>query len=231
MNEKRRLWLVLIGVLAGGLAFWPVLSSVQSAPSAPIVAIGDSITWYSHSHTGSWPDDLSRLLGQPVLNRGIGGNAVVAQYYPSAGPALITRFASDASAVQGVRTVIVLDGHNDIRYTKTDQSGAVVAGLTAVIAEAHAAHVRVLCGTLVPFGHDGAWTPARERERDAVNTWIHTSRVCDGVIDFARILADPRHPLDQLAAYNSGDGIHPNAAGEQAMAHAAYRALQDAVRQ
>jgi lysophospholipase L1-like esterase len=40
------------------------------------------------------------------------------------------------------------------------------------------------------------------------------------VVDFARATADPADPLVYNAAFDSGDHLHPNDAGYQAMANA-----------
>jgi lysophospholipase L1-like esterase len=40
------------------------------------------------------------------------------------------------------------------------------------------------------------------------------------VIDFARAVADPGHPQRLAPKYDSGDHLHPNAAGYRAMARA-----------
>jgi len=40
------------------------------------------------------------------------------------------------------------------------------------------------------------------------------------VIDFDAAVRDPANPLRLLPAFNSGDGLHPNDAGYQAMANA-----------
>ena len=42
----------------------------------------------------------------------------------------------------------------------------------------------------------------------------------DGVIDFDAAVRDPASPLQLLPAYDSGDHLHPNDAGYQAMAAA-----------
>ncbi|MGA2009729.1 MAG: SGNH/GDSL hydrolase family protein, partial [Solirubrobacteraceae bacterium] len=50
--------------------------------------------------------------------------------------------------------------------------------------------------------------------------WILTSGAFDGVIDFARAVADPADPERLDPADDSGDHLHPDAAGYQAMAGA-----------
>ena len=60
----------------------------------------------------------------------------------------------------------------------------------------------------------------KEQVRQEVNAWIRSSKEFDAVIDFDRVLRDPAHPARVLPAYDSGDHLHPNDAGMQAMADA-----------
>ena len=59
-----------------------------------------------------------------------------------------------------------------------------------------------------------------EAIREAVNVRIRTSGAFDGVIDFDAVIRDPADPLRLNPAYDSGDHLHPNDAGYQAMADA-----------
>jgi lysophospholipase L1-like esterase len=54
--------------------------------------------------------------------------------------------------------------------------------------------------------------------RQQVNQWIRTSGAFDAVIDFDRATRDPEHPTRLRAEFDSGDHIHPNDAGNRAMA-------------
>jgi hypothetical protein len=54
--------------------------------------------------------------------------------------------------------------------------------------------------------------------RQAVNNWIRTSGAYDAVIDFDAVVRDPDNPTRILPAYDSGDHLHINDAGYQAMA-------------
>jgi lysophospholipase L1-like esterase len=51
-----------------------------------------------------------------------------------------------------------------------------------------------------------------------VNAFLRNSPDFDGVVDFDSVLRDPNNPAALKAAFDSGDGIHPNDAGSQAMA-------------
>jgi lysophospholipase L1-like esterase len=69
-------------------------------------------------------------------------------------------------------------------------------------------------------------TPENEAKRQALNHWIRTTRELDGVADYDLLLRDPSDPLRLLAAYDSGDGIHPNDAGHEALARAIALSLR-----
>jgi lysophospholipase L1-like esterase len=60
------------------------------------------------------------------------------------------------------------------------------------------------------------WSPQLEQERRDINHWMTTSPLPDGVID-EQVLGDPANPSTLLAAYDSGDGLHPNDAGHAAL--------------
>jgi lysophospholipase L1-like esterase len=54
--------------------------------------------------------------------------------------------------------------------------------------------------------------------RHAYNDFIRTTDLIDGCIDFDRALRDPEHPDRFAPAYDSGDHLHPSAAGYRRMA-------------
>ncbi|MDQ6818318.1 MAG: SGNH/GDSL hydrolase family protein, partial [Actinomycetota bacterium] len=89
-----------------------------------------------------------------------------------------------------------------------------------IIARAHELGFKVFGATLTPFRGAVYWTPAGEAKRDLVNRWIRTGDAFDGLIDFARAVSKPRHPEILSPSYDSGDHLHPNDAGYDAMAAA-----------
>ena len=217
---------------------WYYLSGLlvrSSAAAGTVVAIGDSITDGVQSTIGGdnrWPNDLARRLDQlagptmAVTDAGIGGNRVLTGSRPW-GASALARFARDALDQPGVRDIIVLEGINDIGMSAgppnsgTEVSAAqLIAGYEQLIARAHARNLRIFGATLLPFEGAGDYTPAGEATREAVNTWIRTSRAFDGVVDFDTAMRDPADPLRLNPAYDSGDHLHPNDAGYQAMADA-----------
>lgn len=66
-----------------------------------------------------------------------------------------------------------------------------------------------------PYSH-----PVRERTRQRINDWIRTSGVFDFVVDFDKVLRDPKNPSRLAKEYDSGDHLHPNETAFHAMADA-----------
>jgi lysophospholipase L1-like esterase len=206
---------------------------VRSADTVgTVVALGDSITDGVGSTVGAdarWPNDLARRLDEldgPVLSvadEGIGGNRVLGGS-ACCGASAETRFTRDALDRPGVRDVIVLEGINDIGIGITRparekvSTDLIIAGYQRLIAEAHAKGLKIFGATILPFQGAGYFTAAGETIREQVNAWIRTSHAFDGVIDFDAVMSDPADPLRLNPIYDSGDHLHPNDAGYQAMA-------------
>jgi lysophospholipase L1-like esterase len=90
---------------------------------------------------------------------------------------------------------------------------------------AHEHGIKVFGATLLPFavafdGAVGYYSDDKEHVREAVNAWIRTSKVFDGIVDFDRAVRDPVNPVSLKKEYDSGDHLHPNAAGYHAMGEA-----------
>ena len=210
-----------------------------------MVAFGDSITDGFQSQTGAnarWPNYLAKRLdaaqgasAPAVADEGISGNRVLHNSV-CFGVNALARYQRDVLSQPGVKDVIVLEGINDIGFSVTPNTGCSVpntnvtaaqieAGYQQMISMAHAAGLKIFGATLTPFKGAGYWSPAGEAKREAVNNWIRTSHSFDGVIDFARAVQDRFNPLYMNPAYNSGDNLHPNDAGYEAMANAINLAL------
>jgi lysophospholipase L1-like esterase len=216
------------------------LDVVSPAARGTVVAFGDSITDGYNTPASvyhRWPDDLARRLAGPhptaVVDAGLGGNRVLTDV-PNIwqGVSALKRFAHDALAQPGVRTVILMEGINDIGNNAGPDGGPLTAqqlidGYRALIGQAHAAGVRILGGTMLPDKGAGYHSEPAEAIRQAANAWIRTSGQFDGVVDFDRALQDPSDPAALRAGFDSGDHLHPNEAGMQAMADAVDLRLLD----
>lgn len=205
------------------------------------VVLGDSITdgvGSSENANARWPDRLAeRLQGTPslasiaVVNAGIAGNRILNDgAAPYRGPSSLSRLTRDVLDKPGVRWVLLLQGGNDISASDlleaADQkvsAAQIIEGMRMIIIRARARGVQVWGATLLPRGGTTFPAPpsaAALAKREAVNAWIRESGSFDVVVDFDRVMRDPARPSHLLPAYDSGDHLHPNDAGYQAMADA-----------
>ncbi|EDZ97955.1 lipolytic protein G-D-S-L family [Burkholderia sp. H160] len=201
---------------------------VQNAKATgSVVAFGASITEGTASSSNAnrrWPNDLAtRLLNAGmavgVLDEGISGNNFLTDGWGEAG---LKRFDRDALARPGVKWIIVSDDAvNNLNTEAPSSAQDLIAAFQQLIARAHLVHVKVICSTLTPFRGKPFWTPAIEASREAINAFVlSSSSGCDAVLDQARAVSDPADPASFLPAFNSGDNLHPNDAGMQAIADA-----------
>jgi len=215
---------------------WFLLSRIEVVAPEPVgvlVAFGDSITDGARSTVDTnnrWPNHLARrLLADPgaprmaVLNAGIGGNRVLTEGAYNAGVNAVARFDAHVLGQAGVTHVIVLEGINDIgnaRQNPTPTAEDLIAAHRQLIERAHTRGLKIFGATLTPFEGAAYFTTEGEAKRQALNQWIRTSRAYDGVVDFDLATRDPASPGKFLPQYDSGDHLHPNDAGYQAMGNA-----------
>ncbi|WP_229401476.1 SGNH/GDSL hydrolase family protein [Micromonospora okii] len=225
---------------------WMFLSGVdverKKSPGA-VVVLGDSIADGNGSTVNAnkrWPDLLAdRLIdARPevrtpgVLNLSLAGNRLNHEgtepgtagfpgYY-ELGPNGLARLNEDVFPQTGVQTVVTHLGINDI-WMSGDSADSIIASLRQINKQVKARGLTSLVATLTPYeghGKPGVWTPEKEATRQAVNAYLRGSSEFDGVLDFDKALRDPAQPSRLLPAYDSGDHIHPNDLGNQAMADA-----------
>lgn len=169
-----------------------------------------------------------------VLNQGAGGNRILAD---GLGPNALSRIDRDVLAQTRVKYAIIFEGVNDIGTAAN--TSAAQAEVVEQLKEAyrqmaerlHAQEIVVYAGTITPFGNNSYDDPAgfRAASRVEVNDWLRNnsnsdrSGLFDGLLDFDAAVRDdsnggktlkPEYDVGGL----SGDGLHPNPKGYQAMA-------------
>jgi lysophospholipase L1-like esterase len=216
--------------------FW--LTGVEvlaPARAGTIVAFGDSITdgvSTTPATHRAWPALLAAQLQTShatshwaVVNAGISGNRVRRDVI---GRSALGRFDRDVLARAGVKWLVLFEGINDITFSALPDApdgerataDELIQALEQLVDRAHAHGIKVMGGTLMPMG--GLWLHNAETEalRQAVNEWIRTSGKLDAVADFDAATRDPQRPAWLRPELDSGDHIHPNDAGNAAMADA-----------
>lgn len=213
---------------------------VDAAPDAyAVVAFGDSITDGATSTPDAnhrWPDFLAERLIEAgarvaVANQGISGARVLRDRM---GDNALARFDRDVLSQPRAEVVVVMMGINDIGWPDTllvpegepaPSAEDIIAGYQQLIARAHGHGMTILGATLTPFEDTfqggplfGYYSPAKEAKREAVNQWIRTSGAFDGVLDFDAVARDPGNPKHIRAEFDSGDHLHPQDTGYEAMA-------------
>ena len=200
----------------------------NTAAQGAVVTLGASITDGYASTTDAnerWPNDLAVRLANSgrtigVLNQGISGNRLLVD---GSGQSALNRFDRDVLSQPGVKWVIFSDDPiNDLGSTSPAPTSAqLIAGLQQLISMAHQNGIEFLCSTLTPYQGASYWTQQGETEREAYNAYVLSAGSgCDGVIDQAAATSNPSDPTMYLPAYDSGDHLHPNDAGYQAIANA-----------
>jgi lysophospholipase L1-like esterase len=229
---------------------WVFLAGVDveaEASAGAIVAFGDSITDGTKSTDNAnhrWPDVLAAVLRSSpatgrtaVVNAGISGNRLLHDSYGtlSSGISALARFDRDVLVQPGARSVVILEGINDLGHygSNAPLSEAVTAAdvegaLSELAARAHESGLRVYLCTLLPFEgtvYPGYYTPAKNEAREQINAWIRSNQVADGVVDFDLLTRDPAQRRRILPAYDCGDHLHPNDTGYRAMGTAVAEAI------
>lgn len=226
---------------------WFILDSIDvMAPGATpvVVTVGDSITdgtLGTNNVNDRWPDVLAaRLhaeLGDRVslVNEAINANALSVDMV---GPAGVKRLERDVLGVAGVKTVVLLEGINDIGAMGVTPD-ALIEGYKQFVGALHAKGIRVVGGTMTPALFPGDYalstlgaqygaaygSPATDAARKTVNAFIRSGGLFDAVIDFDTALLDPktgamREEFSPNSMGGPGDYLHPNHGGYLAMGEA-----------
>src|SRR2546430_9478637 len=177
-----------------------------------VVFMGDSITdmWVLPQFGGFFP-------GKPYLGRGIGGQTT---------PQMFLRFRADVIALRP-KVVVILAGTNDIAGNTGPITLEETEGNLASMAELGRANgIRVVLASVMPvsnYGHDRNGNPLDVRIKRPpekileLNTWITKHAAGNGEV-YLHYLSSTAEDQGLLKKDLSQDGLHPNAAGQPAMA-------------
>jgi lysophospholipase L1-like esterase len=199
----------------------------DTAAAGAVVTLGASITdGYASSQNANhrWPNFLAQRLSSAgidvgVVNEGVSGNQLLND---SNTLSALHRFQHDGVGQPNERWVIFSDDPiNDVGNNSSITGAQLISGAQQLISQAHSAGLKFLCSTLTPFHGAFYWTSAGETAREQFDAFVvGASSGCDGIIDQDAATHDPSNPTQFLPAYDSGDHLHPNDAGYQAIANA-----------
>jgi len=215
---------------AGG----PFLRAIEVAgteANAVIVCLGSSST------VMGWPQLATSLLPADarisILNRGIAGNRLLFDApltNPSWGRSGLSRFDEDVLGTTGVTHVVLAYASNDIGLPGREDvlgelptAAQLIDAYQELIDRAQAAGLEVILATITPLLPELADDPSREGIRLAVNEWIRTSGI--EFVDFDKAIRSDSAPSRLEPAYDVGDHLHPNVAGETRLALAMVGAV------
>lgn len=176
-----------------------------------------------------WTDDLARrvVAEQPahrqvaIVNAGISGttSSAACPGTPDRVRELdaLTRLDRDVLALHGVTGVIYYYGTNDLAFGCA--AAPILDSYRQVFGRLRDAGIAVY---VTPITSRPGYTDAQNLARHEVGTftqrWNNCSGTCDDVVDFDQVLKDPLRPNGIHPPYDNGDGVHANAAGQQALA-------------
>ena len=140
------------------------------------------------------------------------------------GPSAGERLERDVLSLSGISAVIWLEGINDFSKNGNASVEAVEAGMKEIVGRlrGRAPGVRVIVATLTSaLGSSNAahGSPEQDEKRKALNEFIRTSGLFDGVADFDKATLDPQTGgikaefIPESTTGGPGDKLHPNRAG------------------
>ncbi|MDQ1023096.1 lysophospholipase L1-like esterase [Streptomyces umbrinus] len=119
--------------------------------------------------------------------------------------------------LHGVTGVLYYYGTNDL--ANGCDATRILRSYREVFQRLHAAGIKVY---VTPVTSRPGYTDQNNLDRHTVGSHVKKRNscdgTCDGVMDFDQVLKDPLKPNSINPAYDTGDGVHANIAGQRALA-------------
>ncbi len=205
-----------------------------------VICYGDSIT------AEDWPEYLSLILKEKgihdtaIIRKAASGTRILREYssitYDSYGLKGENRVPREWD-VSGADIVIIQQGINDIIHpvgysvnqfrpmSDLPTVSEMMEGIERYIDIAKEKQLKVYLGALLPIYGWRTYEDFREEMKNDFNERLAEDEKADGFIDFHKALENPSKPKEFNKGMDSGDHLHPSAAGYKAMAEEAYRVL------
>lgn len=196
-----------------------------------VVAFGDSIT-----RMDTWTSPLQKELYRrypgsvAFINKGISGNRLIHDcmkiHHNAFGVGAVRRFSYDVLDIPGMTHVIFALGTNDLGHP--GEPGCPIEEQISLsqFAEAAVRMAKEVCSLGGRFYgatitsrvlNPPYWTVEKEKLREKINEWIRHSDAFDFVMDFDEVTKREDNTMGMKEQFDSGDGLHPSAAGGAAI--------------
>lgn len=221
-----------------GIAF-PLVSGIDVyTPYEDAKAV--AVFGASNEFIGRWVNPLREKLEKEMphtalLNVSISGNRLLRDTGNQLllgnlfGDSGVKRFDWDVAGYAGVETFICCDGANDVHqpttyacypWEKIPTYDAFCEGFRALNRKARTLGIRCIGTSLTPLKNGLGYNDEKRVLRRKVNEWILASGEYDAVFDLAKVISDHSDPDAMNPSFDSGDHLHFNVEGGQAIADA-----------
>lgn len=195
---------------------------VDGPAQESLLVLGDSISARSYQDGYGpyrWPDML-RPSGASLANDSVSGGEI-SQPGIGGSPDGLTRLKHLLQEPYPT-WLLVEQGTNDLAAGVS--ADTLLTKLSQAADLGTAQTLNTVVATIAPRAGNSGWTASQESARQQVNatlrsgTWASSRGVT--ILDLDTLLQDPANPTALNPAYDSGDHLHPNAAGDHVIAGA-----------
>jgi lysophospholipase L1-like esterase len=225
MRTYKLLFTVLVMIFAGHLFAQDWANTArfkdENAKLAQPAKGEKRVVFMGNSITEGWINTCPEFFaGRPYINRGISGQTT---------PQMLVRFRPDVINLKPA-LVVILAGTNDIAgNTGPSTLEMILDNLISMCELAKANKIKVVLSSVLPV-FDYPWKPGLEPAPKIIklNEMIKNYAEKNGIVylDYFSAMVDERKGLPKEL---SGDGVHPNKKGYDAMAPLAEAAIKKAL--